>query len=795
MSIRKIFFIALLSLLYVTPIHAQSQDERQLMAAAEEAFQIGRVSDAQEMLKGRVQNLSNTLRLRGYRLLSLCALAFDQMDEARMYAVKMLQENPYYSPTVDYPPRFIDLVNDIKQGMEINVTTGSNQSESVNEAPSPITIITAEMIEELGYQRNLNQILATYVPGMAQIASDSPYGNMSMHGAYAAEQELIMVMENGHRLNNRTENVGIMSYNISTEIIDHIEVLRGPASSMYGNVAVSAVVNIITKNGRSIDGVKLRYGHGSYNTNKADIVMGTRFMDADIAVWASVFNSVGQVRHFNDDKGYYSSINKVHEKDITRDFGADSIYIDSYRNIPSYDIGMTLKLKGFDLMVSRKNVKKVYQVGIGSGYDYSLFPNINGIKPGKANDATHAEIGYTRQIGPIALNASVYGDWYHITEYKPVSDLHCIIIDEDTTYTTGRIEYSSYKESTYGGYLKAYADYRLWRMKGNILVGSQYENFSLHSWLRFDGVNFGSIESGSFNYEELFSLGKEQNLSFFLQDKHYILPQLIVNLGLRYDIKYRKDVNFTSLSPRLALMYVPSNLFSLKLSYAQSYADINFFYRYIYYYDNTMKPQHLTAFRLTAMGKVLPLHLSYEVNTFYNRYSKLMRWYERLDEDLPFGDSGNHGKLENIGIEGVAQFAYNRFTSNLTLYYCHDLNSENYYYNHSENIVTNVPHFTMNLHGAYKLIQAKSHELKIYGNAKYQSKMLNYTHYESDDYYVDGNILFDLGMKYSFRQRLQLTLDCENIFDTIEYLCGPTTNSTPIFRHGRMLMGSISYQF
>ena len=794
MSIRKIFFIALLSLLYVTPIHAQSQDERQLMAAAEEAFQIGRVEEAQKMLKGRVQNLSSTLRLRGYRLLSLCAIAFDQMDEAKMYAVKMLQENPYYSPTVDYPPRFIDMVAEIKQGMEASVTTGSNQSESLNEAPSPITIITAEMIEELGYQRNLNQILATYVPGMAQTASDSPYGNMSMHGAYALEQELIMVMENGHRLNNRADNVGIMSYNISTEIIDHIEVLRGPASSVYGNVAVSAVVNIITKSGRSIDGVKLRYGHGSYNTNKADLLMGTRFMDADIAVWASVFNSVGQLRHFNDDKGYYSCINDD-QNENSKCFGPECIYIDSYRNSPSYDIGMTLKLKGFDLMVSRKNVKKLYQVGASCGYDYSRYPNINGIKPGKAHDATHAEIGYTRQIGPIALNASIYGDWYHITEYRPETDSLCTIIGEDTTSIAGRIEYSSYKESTYGGYLKAHTDYRLGSMKGNLLVGSQYEYFSLHSWMRFDGIYFGSIESGSYNYESLFSLGKEQNLSFFLQDKHYILPQLIMNLGLRYDIKYRKDINYTSLSPRLALMYVPNNLFSLKLSYAQSYADINFFYRYIYYHGSSMEPQHLTAFRLTAMGKVLPLHLSYEVNTFYNRYSKLMRWYERWDDFSPIGDTGNHGKLENIGIEGVAQFAYNRFTSNLTLYYCHDLNSENYYYNHSENIVTNVPHFTMNLHGAYQLIQAKNHELKIYGNAKYQSKILNYTKYESTDYYVDGNILIDLGMKYSFRQRLQLTLDCENIFDTINYLCGPNSLKIPIFQRGRMLMGSISYHF
>jgi iron complex outermembrane receptor protein len=125
------------------------------------------------------------------------------------------------------------------------ITTASIQSETINEAPVPITIITAEMIEELGYNKSLNQILAAYVPGMAEITAEDEVSNLAMHGAYATGQELILIMENGHRLNTRFNNSGPTSYSISTEKIDHIEVLRGPASSLYGNVALSAVVNII----------------------------------------------------------------------------------------------------------------------------------------------------------------------------------------------------------------------------------------------------------------------------------------------------------------------------------------------------------------------------------------------------------------------------------------------------------------------------------------------------------------------------------------------------------------------
>ena len=66
---------------------------------------------------------------------------------------------------------------------------------------------------------------------------------------------------------------------------------------------------------------------------------------------------------------------------------------------------------------------------------------------------------------------------------------------------------------------------------------------------------------------------------------------------------------------------------------------------------------------------------------------------------------------------------------------------------------------------------------------------------EEEDFFVDGKLLFDLGIQYRYKQIFQLSLDCENIFDTYHYICGPSYDYMPDFQKGRMLMASVSYRF
>jgi iron complex outermembrane receptor protein len=807
----------------------ETNTSRQIYNQAESEYDIGRFDQAIHLLQAYLPDFEGNLKQSAYRLLALCYLSQEQDEKARQYAEQLVKMNNYYNSAED-PARFQDLISQLKGGLVTTITTASSQSESINEAPVPITIITAQMIEELGYNKNLAQILTAYVPGMAEITTRNEGENMAMHGAFSMNQELILIMENGHRLNSRLNNNGPISYSISTDKIDHIEVLRGPASSLYGNVALSAVVNIITKSGRTQNGVKAKYGYANYNTHKADLSMGTQFMDADIFAWASIYSSDGQIRSSKDGKGYLASF--FDKNDVEDDYGSyfkttyyipDKMYIGGYKDTPSYDVGLTFKLKGFDLMFSQKNVKNTALFTMfDGGYNYDRFYPINGIKPGYGTEETHAEIGYTLQLKDLYLNGSVYSDWYNISDYsvtfdsiykiRPVWDFDSEDFykhDEEGNVVTeeyiegGRGSFTQYKEHTIGGVLKGSMNYRLGQMKGNVLAGMQYEHFSVRSSFDLTITNYHVIDDGTLRNVDMLTAGNEKNLSFFIQDKHYLLSQLILNAGFRYDLKYRqKEDAVNTFSPRLALMYVPSERFSLKLCYSEAFADLSFYYRYLADSDEfQIEPQHLSAVQLTVMGNMPSMHLNYELNLFYNNYSNLLCWDAR-DYGQEENRGKNEGRLTNIGIEGTAKYAYNRLSGYLSLYYCKDTSSEHYYYSIADKKVADVPHFTLNLHGAWKLLQQKNHELKVYAHSSYNGRKLNYKYSYDEvgniqigDYYVDACLLFDLGIQYRYRQRLQLSLDCENICNTDHYICGPNYQDAPHFKRGRSLMASVSYKF
>lgn len=814
MSIRRQILL-FMSLLMQICVSAQESATRQIINEAESEYELGRLEQARQLLFDNLSAFQGILKQNAYRLLALCYLSDDFEEEARYYAEQLVKMNNYYNSAND-PARFQDLISQLKEGITTTITTASSQSETINEAPAPITIITSDMIEKLGYNKNLAQILAAYVPGIAELTTMKEGENLSIHCAYDEGQDLILIMENGHRLNNHYSNNGPVSYSISTEKIDHIEVLRGPASSLYGNVALSAVVNIITKSGKDIDGIKVRYGYGSFNTHRADFTVGTQFMDADILAWASLYYSDGQIRRIGDGEGY------LREKfeytagwdDYQRTFfSPDWMYIDGYSGPPSYDIGLTLKLKGFGLAFSRKNMKKVQRTTVSrGGYDYDRYMPINGIMPGYGTELNYLELGYTRQLKNWNLHLSAFCDWITTTAYEvqydsmkyvhPLTDENYDeVLDEngnkiyETEYERGSLTIEQIKEKMMGGNLRASTVYHLGNMRGNILSGIQYEYFSLTSRSYLTGSDFDHIETGSISYEDYVSDGKEKNLSFFLQDKHYFLPQLILNAGFRYDLMYHQKKNDTnSFSPRLALMYVPNDRFSLRLSYSEAFADLSFQYRHFSRLNTyTMDPQHLSALQLTAMGTLPQQHLFYEVNLFYNDYSNLMCWQDRTDIMDPLAGK-NRGELKNVGIECAAAYSHKRLSARMTFYYCHDISAAHYYYNTKDKIVNNVPHCIVNLNGAWNLLKSNHHELRVNGHASYIGRKLNYTSWEEQDFYVGARLYFDLGAQYRYKQCLQLSLDVENILNTDRYICGVNLWRVPLLQRGRNLMASVSFQ-
>lgn len=793
MARRRLTCILALTLLVCTPLQAQensgNSNYRLLFEQADDDYEIGRFNQVLTTLEKQVEKMSGSDKQRALRLIALCYLAMYQTEKAEAYAQKLILENRYYS-NVDDPIEFAEIINKLKAGYTTTITTASSIEEVVEEAPAPVTIITAEMIENLGYNKRLGQILATYVPGMSEVYENT-IDNMSMHGAYSNRQELILVMENGHRLNNRLDNGYAMDYSISTDKIDRIEVLRGPASSLYGNVALSAVVNIITKSGRELNGVKMKYGHGAFGTHRADITMGTRFMDADIFVWGALYQSDGQHREARDSTEYSKKFFFPHET-------GHHAYIDGYKGKPTYDIGMTLKYKGFSLMASRKNSKKLAQYGSYGYYDYDKYRPINNTYPGSGELTSSLELGYNTQLGPVALNASVYGDWHEMVTYDASSTEY-----NDTTMqkelADGCFYYDKNEDRTLGGSLQASTPYKAGSMKGNVLAGVQFEHFAVTDLLTLFGYGYtGMAEEG----DQLVDLKHHENSwSFYAQAKHHFLPTLILNAGLRYDIRYRFAMdNVTNLSPRLALIYTPRDELNLKLTYSQAFVDMSFKYRTLMREigNDKFQSQYLTALQLSVMGKIAPLRLSYDVNLFYNQFENL-----HIEQIYSMN---NEGVLRNIGLEATATYSHNRLTASMNAYWNKVVKAENYFYSETENAIYAVPKATVNLNVGWKLLQHRKHELKLYGSGRYtSSKWLLKTEFVllpnfdidviTSETRLSDTFIMDAGLKYTYANRLTLALDCENLLDTDHFLAGPSYYMYAYHERGRNLMVSASYTF
>ena len=749
----------------------EKQDLRQIYTKAEEAYQIGQLDQAIDLLEGSLNSFTGNLRQSALRLVSICYLAQDDKETSEKYARLLLNINPYYTPVQD-PIRFEDMIALLKSGRSSTVTTASSQAESINEAPVPVTVITREMIDQLSNNKSIGQILATYVPGLNEVSAYS-ISNVAMHGVYTNSQEKILVMENGHRLNLRSTNNGKLDYAISTEKIDHIEILRGPASSLYGNVALTAVVNIITKKGREVNGIKGKYGYGSYGTHRADFITGTTLLDADVMAWASIYTSQGK---------------KV---DIPRESDYSMTQHDGYAYI------------------NLKNGKQVPQYSwYGETYNFDAFRTMDGVKPGYTIDEKHLELGYTKQLGKVNLNVSAYGDWYKVQDYMPVSDSlkgpeynndgDVITIDGKPVMKLykGLMQYWPFQEYTIGALAKADANYKLGNMKGNILVGTQFEYFKLSSNDYVMGENYTKIVVTFPEEKNYIRIGSEKSFSAFIQGKHYFTSQFILNAGLRFDNKNRANgKNVSALSPRIALIYFPNEKFSTKLSFSRAFVDAPYFYRQNtsngYRGSEDLMPEYMNAIQLDFMGKIDNWHLIYDVNLFYNQLSDIVVNNPSTDPDAP--KFINSGSLKVAGAEAELSFGIPSFRIDANMTYLRPLEAEGYYY--TDHKIYSIPAFTANLVCNKRLMNIGNHLLWLAAGFKFGTKTLNKANSHvtgSEDYELSGNAIVDLGLKYSYRDAIQLSLDCDNVFDRSYYIGG--SFYVPYRAQRRTMMATVSFK-
>jgi outer membrane receptor for ferrienterochelin and colicins len=186
------------------------------------------------------------------------------------------------------PPDISEL--SLQQLLEVEITsTASKFPQQVTHAPASITIVTADEIRRYGH-RTLSDVLRS-VRGL-YVSYDRNYSYLGVRGfgRPGDYNTCVLLLIDGHRLNDPIYDMGPLGTDLplDLELIDRVEVIRGPGSALYGSNALFAVVNIITRTGRQEGGVHAQVEAGNLRTLRARVSAGREFGNGlDVVLAAS----------------------------------------------------------------------------------------------------------------------------------------------------------------------------------------------------------------------------------------------------------------------------------------------------------------------------------------------------------------------------------------------------------------------------------------------------------------------------------------------------------------------------
>lgn len=234
------------------------------------------------------------------------------------------------------------------------MVTATRTPTPVRELLNDISVITQEDIQRAG-QASLPELLRT-VPGV-EFTSNGGAGTNSSVFIRGANANHTLVLIDGMRINSATTGTTALE-KIPLAQIDHIEILRGPGSSLYGSEAIGGVIQIFTKSGTATPSFHLGGGIGSrglYQVNTGgNGKLGETNFNLEVAHESTdSFSAIGDSAStsYNADTDPYrntsASLKLSHRLNDRHEFGATGFYSNGKGHFDASRItGSTLSYQG-----------------------------------------------------------------------------------------------------------------------------------------------------------------------------------------------------------------------------------------------------------------------------------------------------------------------------------------------------------------------------------------------------------------------------------------------------------------
>ena len=105
----------------------------------------------------------------------------------------------------------------------------------------------------------------------------------------------VLLLVDGHRINNNVDGQAMIGteFLVDVDLIERVEIVRGPSSSLYGSQAFLAVINVITRRPPRHKNLELSFAPASFGTLQGRATYGTQYHGVGMLLSGTFYNSVG----------------------------------------------------------------------------------------------------------------------------------------------------------------------------------------------------------------------------------------------------------------------------------------------------------------------------------------------------------------------------------------------------------------------------------------------------------------------------------------------------------------------
>jgi outer membrane receptor for ferrienterochelin and colicins len=491
------------------------------------------------------------------------------------------------------------------------VLGASDRVQPSTEVPASVSFITAEDIARYGY-RTLADILRG-VRGMF-VTDDRNYSYVGARG-FALPGDYnsrILLLVNGHRVNDNVYGQAEIGaeFGMDPAIFERVEIIRGPASSLYGDSAFFAVVNVITRTGASLDGTSIAVEGGNLDTMRAQASVGRRLASGlDVAVSGTVERSGGVQRLYfptfdtpGTNNGVAVGLDGEHFEQFYshlsfKDFTFTGAYGSRQRTVPTASFGTT--------------------------FNEQAFPEQTTDRHGLLDAEFAHSIGVTRFVARVAYDRFSAGGTFAFAG--------------DTSDAPTLIGHQSALGSRWSAEVRAT---RALPGRQVLTAGVEFiDNLHQDQQVEYSVPGLGFVENGSSTQHALYA-----------QDEWKATRWLIFNAGLRYD---GYEV-FHRLTPRTAVIVMPSPNQSFKYLFGSAFRAPNAYELNTNYFGvENLRPESVNTHEI-VWERYTNDWLRTSVSGYWYRADSLITLTP--DPSTPLGTRYvNEGRVHAKGLEFEAQ--------------------------------------------------------------------------------------------------------------------------------------------